>query len=199
MLVYMAGNSNISTGVFNTEYTPSEGELFIKYFLEEQRFKFEQEVPMVNLLNDSKSHRRADFYLTNYKVYVEFYGRWNNTKKDREEYREKKRVFDQNNVPCVYLYPENLGIIEFSFYERLEKVLKGKGLKKELLRLRIKNFRYHHEANLFFLIFSLLIMFLAFYNGEKEEYLLILFISFGGIALYQIWQLVRGIVGFFWN
>ena len=42
-------------------------------------------------------------------------------------------------------------------------------------------------------------MFLAFYNGEKEEYLLILFISFGGIALYQIWQLVRGIVGFFWN
>lgn len=193
----MEKNKNLAEGVYNIEYTPSEGELFVKYFLEEERFKFQQEKPIVNLLNDSKKYRRADFYLVNYGVYIEFLGRWNNTKKDREEYREKKKVFELNRVPCIYLYPENLGIIEFSFYNRLEKLLEEKKMKRQLLKLKWKFFIKDYDANFMILLLAFSGLILLLIIQEKEQLVVSLFLVLSLILLFQFVRLIRGFVNVF--
>ena len=95
----------------------SEGEELIKEFLEEENIKFGQEVEINNLMGDNKSIRKADFYLLKYKVYIEFLGKWNNLE-HRREYIKKMNVYKENNIPCIYFYPENLGIIGFLFKRR---------------------------------------------------------------------------------
>ena len=86
-------NAKKDSGVINSNYTPSEGEAFLAEFLEFENIRYIQEKPVVGLFNDSKQYRKADFYLPNYGVYMEFLGRWNNTSKDRDNYREKKESF----------------------------------------------------------------------------------------------------------
>ncbi len=178
----------LADGVKNVNYEPSEGELFIADYLYYERIKFKQEVPIVNLRNDSKSHRRADFYLPKYKTYVEFYGRWNNTKEDRERYREKKKVFSDNKIPCVYLYPENLGIIEFSFPLRLEAEMKKYGLKKELFRYRFKRLFQEIRDNVLGLIFFSFLLFYPTWNWEEDQ---ILIYIFSALVVYQLFVIVR--------
>ena len=113
----------------------SEGEEIIKEFLEAEGYSFEQEKEISNLKNDTKSIRRADFYLKDYKVYVEFLGKWNNEEK-RQEYREKRQVYNENNIRCIYLYPDNLGILGLIFKRRLKKeLLKSPKLKWQLFKL----------------------------------------------------------------
>ena len=55
----------------------SEGEQFIAEFLDYERINFKTEYKLSNLKGDEKSYRKADFYLPNYKVYIEFFGQWN--------------------------------------------------------------------------------------------------------------------------
>ena len=102
---------------------PSEGEELIGEYLQEEGIKFKSEIKIENLKNDVIPYRKADFYLPQYKVYIEFFGRWN-IEKNKEKYREKKRIYELNNIPCIYLYPENLGTINFIFKRRLKDVLK---------------------------------------------------------------------------
>lgn len=160
--------NKLSYNIKNRDYSPSEGELFIADYLQRQNIKFEHESAIVNLINDSKKHRIADFYLPNYKCYVEFYGLWNNKKEDRIRYSEKKSVFDQNKIPCVYLYPENLGIIEFVFPKRMRKVLKNHGLKKELFRFNLFSFLKEYYENIFFLILGIIATLFLLKIGEIQ-------------------------------
>jgi hypothetical protein len=112
---------------------PSEGELFISEYLKFKNISFETEVRLNNLkYDDNFKYRDADFFLKKYGVYIEFNGRWNNTKEDRVRYRVKKEVYRKNNLPCIYLYPENLGIIDFVFTKRLIVELQKKSMTKEL-------------------------------------------------------------------
>ena len=134
----------------------SEGEEFISDFLDFENISFESEVKVPNLVGDSKEHRRADFYLPKYKVYIEFLGLWN-VDSHKERYREKKKVFKNNSIPCIYLYPENLGIIEYIFHKRLIEELKSYKLKNELRRYRINELLKERSENLFFLIIGALI------------------------------------------
>jgi hypothetical protein len=116
----------------------SEGEEIIRDFLEDEGFTFKREVELDRLFNDSKKYRRADFYLPKYGLYIEFLGGWNNNKEERERYREKMRVYWRNGVPCLYLFPENLGTLEHSFRRRASEVLQRYGMKRELFRFNFK-------------------------------------------------------------
>jgi hypothetical protein len=109
----------------------SEGEGIIRDFFEYEGIKYEQEVELSHLRNDSKQFRRADFFLPKYGLYVEFLGGWNNNKDERERYREKMRVYGRNGVPCVYLFPENLGTLEHSFRRRAAEALQRAEMKRE--------------------------------------------------------------------
>jgi len=114
----------------------TEGEEIIRLFLEDEGIEFKQEAEIPNLRGDFADLRTADFYLLQYKVYVEFFGQWNAGDKHRERYKSKKEVYKNNNVPCVYLYPENLGILKFVFKRRLKAELtKHPELKWQLLKL----------------------------------------------------------------
>src|SRR5437773_11260179 len=97
-------------------------------FLKELGIKFEREKKIVGLNGDNKPFRIADFYLPQYNAYVEFYGLWNkNMVKKDDDYKLKKDVYRNNGIPCVVLYPENLGVLHFTFDKRLQKTLTENG------------------------------------------------------------------------
>lgn len=173
---------------------PSEGELFILEYLKYKKIDFEREVKLTHLnYDDNYSYRVADFYLKKYKVYIEFNGRWNNVKEDRERYRAKKEVYEKNKLPCIYIYPENLGIIEFVFPKRLIEVLEKHSMKKELLRFQLKRF-IDDRGGLFLWLF-LALLFLAFnFDWKEERESTFLFI---GVAVYQVYRLIFGYYKYF--
>ena len=118
------------------EHEPTEGEKIIGFFLDDEGIKFRRYEKIYNLEDDSKDHREADFYLPKYKVYLEFEGQWNN-EKDKERYKEKKVVYKKNNIPCIYIYPDNLATLKYLFYMRL------KGIFKEYpTKLKFEFFKY---------------------------------------------------------
>ena len=144
-----------------------------------------------NLKNDVKQFRTADFYLPKYKTYIEFFGLWNNTGND--EYRIKKQVYNQNGIPCVYIYPENLGIIDFTFDKRIQIVLRNHQLKDELRSYHFfklkKSFELRNRIGYFVIAFSLFVYKLIFNNNNIEQYL---FISIMGlITAYQTYQIIQ--------
>ena len=105
---------------------PSEGEELIGEFFKEKNIKYKPEFELKNLKEDTVSKRIADFYLPKYKVFLEFFGRWNVSEEAKEKYRAKKKVHYINDIPCIYLYPENLGILDFIFKRRLRKLLQSR-------------------------------------------------------------------------
>ncbi|MCK5149558.1 hypothetical protein KAJ87_01385 [Candidatus Pacearchaeota archaeon] len=119
----------------------SEGEELIGEFFTENDIKFEEEKEILNLKGDKFQKRVADFYLPKYKVYVEFFGQWNVSDFHKNRYKNKKYVYKENNVSCIYLYPDNLGILNFIFKRRLKDVLRShKNRKKELYKFYFDNF-----------------------------------------------------------
>jgi hypothetical protein len=148
----------------NPEYKPTEGEEFIEDYFSSIGIKFEIQKKISNLKNDVKQYRTADFYLPKYKVYVEFLGLWN---KGNEEYKQKMEVYRQNGIPCVYLYPENLGIIDYMFDKRIQVTLQNHNLKKELRKYRffkLKNSDELSDRIWFASLFSILFAYLLSYK-----------------------------------
>ncbi len=137
----------------------SEGEQFISEFLEENRVDFNREVKLTNLVSDSVPYRIADFFLPQYKVYIEFFGRWNTSEEHKKRYREKRKVYEENKIPCIYLYPENLGILNFLFERRLRQTLKKYGLRWQLFRFNRKKFQ--EKAGVGAIILGALIFYVA--------------------------------------
>ena len=118
-----------------TKREMTEGEELIKEFLEGEGIDFKPEVEILNLKEDNKPFRKADLYLPQYKVYVEFLGQWNK-EEHKKRYIEKMSVYRINNLPCIYIYPDNLGILGFIFKRRLKKVLREhKELRWQLFRI----------------------------------------------------------------
>jgi hypothetical protein len=133
----------------------TEGEDFIKEFLDEVGLKYEYQVPIRGLVNDSKSIRVADFYLPKYAIYIEFLGHWNTHISYRESYKEKERVYKQNRIPCIFIYPENLGTLHFSFDRRITKALKEASQHKTLNSYNTWKFRNAADLNFLGILFSL--------------------------------------------
>ena len=170
------------------DYTPSEGEEFMENFFLSLDIDFQTQKKIYNLKNDLKQFRTADFYLPRYKVYVEFFGLWNNTGND--EYKQKKEVYRQNRIPCVYIYPENLGIIHFTFDKRLQSVLKTHSLKRELSKYRLyklKNSRQLRD----YIFQSLVFLFLLYIVLQDTKYTIREYIGFAFMFIIIIAQIYR--------
>lgn len=150
----------------------SEGEKFIEeYFLDED-IKYESQ-KKIYLKGDSKSFRVVDFYLPKFDVYVEFFGKWNESRDERNRYRDKKNIYFKNQVPCIYLYPENLGIIEHVFPLRIRKVLSQHGKRRHLLKYLSHDFHRHNVPVLgFFLIFTASVIVHFVRNQLFEDFLI---------------------------
>lgn len=149
---------------------PSEGEIFLKEFFLSEGITFEVEVKLPCLKEDKKAYRVADFYLTKLNVYVEFFGRWNTSEEDKNKYREKMRVYKLNNIPCIFLYPENLGIVHYSFRYRLRQVLKTHQMSKELFRFNFKLFFEERFPQMFWFSISFFFLILIQFDRSVEYY-----------------------------
>lgn len=120
---------NISQFYKEKELTEGE-EIIMEYFIAEG-IKFKANVKIEKLKGDTnKSYREADFYLPEFGLYVEFFGQWNVNEDHKKRYREKKQVYETNDIPCVYLYPENLAMLKYVFNNRARIALKKCGTKK---------------------------------------------------------------------
>lgn len=114
----------------------SEGEEFIFDYLKANEIAFEPQQKIHGLKGDTASHRIADFYLKKYGIYIEFLGQWNHGDEHRARYKIKRDVYFKNKIPCIYLYPENLGILDYVFKKRILTELKKHDLKQQLFRWR---------------------------------------------------------------
>ena len=112
----------------------TEGENYVAKFLEDLNIAYESEKVLTRLNNDTKEFRRVDFYLPEFDVYLEYNGQWDVNEFHRNRYREKRRVLEHNNCSLVELYPNQLGIIEYSLPRNLARVLSEKENHPHLLR-----------------------------------------------------------------
>jgi hypothetical protein len=164
---------------------PSEGEQFLADFFDSVGIKYEPEKRIDGLKNDTKQYRTADFYLPRYKVYVEFFGLWNNN--GNEKYKQKKEIYRLNNVPCVYLYPENLGIIGYAFDKRLQLVLEKHGMKRELKKYRIYKLwearEFRNRTGI--LALCIMAMYFAFFSVEIDSLDWSIVALVASVTLYQ--------------
>jgi len=172
----------------------SEGEQFISEYFEDERIRYIPEKKLNTLKNDSKTYRKADFYLPHYKMYVEFYGQWNQSKEANRRYREKKKIYKLNNIPCVYLYPENLGIIDYSFTKRMVKELKNKNMLNQLFKFRLR-ILIMDRGGLFLWLFLALFI-LVFGDNQWEDDKNTIFIL-AAVVAYQLYRLFDGYLKFF--
>ena len=164
---------------------PTEGELFILEYLKYKNIEFERDKELDFLKFDKECKIRfPDFYLPKYKVYIEFNGRWNISDEDKKRYRNKKEVYRKNKLPCVYIYPENLGIIDFLLPKRLIEVLKNHSMKKELLKFQFKRFIDDRGDLFVWLVISLLILSLLTWNEDKG--LMMVLIALGVNLIYRL-------------
>ena len=140
----------------NKKIIRSEGEELIEEYLNEEGIKFDDsKLKIEGLKRDSLPYRKADFYLQNYKIYIEFFGRWN-IDSNKKKYIEKKNVYEMNNIPCIYLYPDNLGILNFIFKRRLKEVLKKHNMRWQLFKINWNLFQEKHLIRiLVFSVFSI--------------------------------------------
>ncbi len=164
----------------NQKSENTEGEIYIKEFLREIGIKFEYQKKISNLSNDVKSYRVADFYLPKYDVYVEFLGHWNTNDELKENYKIKKKVYRQNNIACVYLWPENLGFIHFAFDQRIIETLKENHRTKSLSKYKKWKWFKGSSDNLLglFLCVALYFIMLAFKEQGKAVVFVLFFYNF---------------------
>ena len=164
----------------------TEGEEYIEDFFHFAKIQYRSQQPIDGLINDSKSHRVADFYLPKYKIYVEYFGQWN-VENEKERYREKRKVYLDNKIPCVLLYPENLGILDYIFEKRMIYILKRYKLESELRGYRYKLFRQDKLQNIFYLASGITMVILS-YPWKKDRLWLIAGCS---IVAYQLYLFIR--------
>jgi hypothetical protein len=138
---------SIGEGIEN-KYVPTLGEEFLADFFDAMEIKHKPQVKITNLVGDDKQYRIADFYLSEYEIYVEFLGSWADQTR-RAEYNKKRKVYEQNKISCVYIYPDNLGTIKYIFDKNIQIEL-AKRIDKKLLD-RYRWFKFKKSDHLKFL------------------------------------------------
>ena len=88
-----------------TKNIPSKGELFIEDYLSNSSIDYIAEYKINDLKGDTSNYRIADFYLPKLGFYVEYFGMYNNSKKDRERYVFKRDLYIKNRKPTIFIYP----------------------------------------------------------------------------------------------
>jgi len=167
----------------------TEGERFLCDFFKSEDIKFETQVRIDKLEGDSKSYRVADFYLPKFRMYVEFFGYWYEGEEHKAGYKEKMKVYSKNNIPCIYIFPENLGIIKYSFENRLKKELNKHNFKKELFRLNLNQMIDKRGSSFSYLIIFLILLIL-FQFDRRAEYYWQSTVIVGLLTLYPLFRIV---------
>lgn len=168
----------------------TEGEKYIKEFFKEAGIKYDQQIPIRNLSHDTKAHRVADFYLPKYNVYVEFFGHWNTSEEHKENYRIKKRVYRQNHIPCVFLYPENLGYIDFAFDNRIMETLIENHQEQSLNKYKKWKFLKGAQDNIIGLIVCVIAYVIMLATKEEGKAVIIFIFLYNLFKILGIWNLV---------
>lgn len=183
----------------NRKHSSSE-ELFIEQYLIESGISYRKEVLVENLKGDHKSYRRADFYLPRFDVYIEYFGLYNATKRTREEYDRKAELYLKNGIPTIFLYPHELGFLDYAFHTKMLRLMRIPKFKSNLKTFLYKTVRwwYYGRGYLFFITLASGYLFLLFLfkdtglTQDMNDYLFALFfaitfVSFGNflIDLYR--------------
>jgi len=101
----------------------SKKETFIASYFDKKRIKYIYE----RAVKVGKDTLHPDFYLPEFDVYVEYWGRWSNDFEYRKERRHKKLLYEKYHYSLIELFPDNLCSInqlDWKFTERLLKILK---------------------------------------------------------------------------
>lgn len=101
---------------------PPKGELYIEDYLGLSNIEYKSQYKINDLKGDTANHRVADFYLPNLGFYVEYHGMYNETKVDRERYKWKNKIYISNKKPTVFLYPHDLGILDYAFHTEVKRL-----------------------------------------------------------------------------
>tara|TARA_R110002051_G_scaffold318585_1_gene401115 strand:+ start:6706 stop:7392 length:687 start_codon:yes stop_codon:yes gene_type:complete len=137
-----------------TNYTPSKGELFIEEYLDKLRIEYKVQFKINDLKGDNSTYRIADFYLPKLGFYVEYFGMYNNSKTDRERYIFKRDLYIKNRKPTIFIYPEDLGILDYVFHVEVKRLFgyniyhdRKKYLRYSLNRylMNILNISFYHD------------------------------------------------------
>jgi very-short-patch-repair endonuclease len=174
-----------------TKNKESEGEIYLSHLFKKWGIKFEKQKKIEGLQNDSKSYRVADFYLPKFNVYIEFNGHYRD---HREQYDEKIRVYKLNRIPCVFIYPENLGFIQFTFDQRIQKVLTEYEMFKQLKAYRLLKLKEEGLDKIvkFIFLFAGLVASIVLSKSLSKNIeisiLLILACMYHAYSFYLIWK-----------
>jgi|GEM_PF-4928023 hypothetical protein len=101
----------------------SKNESFIAKYFDKKKIKYlyEQQLKLGDQIV------RPDFFLPEFDVYVEYWGKWGADFEYRKECNHKRQLYEKYNYNLVELYPDNLRSIhqlDWKFTERLLKILK---------------------------------------------------------------------------
>lgn len=167
-----------------SEITTSEGEGYIEWFFEKHEIKYFREVEIHGLKNDVVRSRRADFYLPKYKIFVEFNGLYNESKEHRTRYKTKMQVYGANKIPFIALYPDNIGALDYYFFERLGNVLFNHKMKIQLIKYKWKMFFKDHVVSIIAILLTMFIW--MFFLGLTKYYVLFIATILGTLGLIEI-------------
>lgn len=72
----------------------------------------------------SKINIEPDFYLPEFDIYVEFWGRIDDPEYKKNSYDRKKKAYEDNSINFLSIYPKNLNNLDFVFTSKLLEVIK---------------------------------------------------------------------------
>src|SRR3989344_2445616 len=159
----------------------SAGEELITDFFEEKVIKYKRHPKLPKLEGDIKGFREPDFFLPEYKVYLEFLGQWNESE-HKMRYKQKMAVYHKNKIPCIYIWPDNLGTLDWMLRRRLREVLLKYDKKWMLLKYEWEN--YTEEYGLILIGIGVLVYFVKHTGWRIAIILYLLYTLYVSINKY---------------
>lgn len=147
---------------------PTSEELFIQNYFKEVGIKFQEEYKIDGLYGDDKQYRVVDFYLPRFNIYVEYFGMYNSTKLKRAEYQKKVDIYIKNHIPTVFIYPHELGFLDYAFHTKFLRVLRLKKFENKWRTFKYKAVRYWAYGSSYLFFLSILSLYLSLVFGIKE-------------------------------
>ena len=112
----------------------TEGERYVAMYLEDLNVHFEPQHRINLNRGQGKGYRIIDFYLPEFDVLLEYNGQWDVNEWHRNRYRQKRKELLDNGLTLVEIYPNQLGIIEYSFPVKMIQTLSEGNLATGYLR-----------------------------------------------------------------
>ena len=98
----------------------SDGEAAVEAALKRMNIRYEPEYEIRKLKGDTVAFRRADFYLPDYDIFLEYFGGWEKDENEKRRYRHKRIVYEKNKIRCIYIYPKQLNYLRSAIQKGLE-------------------------------------------------------------------------------